>query len=81
MGAAMGGMPPQGGGEQPSEMYVALRDLLNEIRMNEQDEQDLLDLEKIGTIVQGLLARNQKEAQDAMQGKLSPRMLSQAYGA
>ena len=66
--------------ENPSEMYSALRDLLNEIRQIEQDEEDLMALEKIGTLVQGLLARNAKEATDAMAGKLSPRMLAQAYG-
>lgn len=47
----------------------------------EQDEEDILTMTKVLQLLQGYLASEQKEQQDAMQGKLSPKLLAQSYGA
>lgn len=78
--ALQGGM--QDGAEpQDSEGYVqAILDMISQWRQDEQDPQDLLVLEKISTLLQGITTGRAKEAQDAMQGKLSPRILAQSVG-
>ena len=74
-------MPPaEGGGGSSEDFARSMLDLINEWRQVEADEEDLLMLEQVSTLVQKLLTRNSKEAMDAMQGKLSPRMMAQAYG-
>jgi len=83
MAAMQGGGAPEGaGGSQPESADFArsMLELINEWRQVETDEEDLLAIEKISTLVQMLLTRNAKEGMDAMQGKLSPRLLGQAYG-
>lgn len=44
---------------------------------------DPIDTETMGKVLQQLLgykAKEQKDQQDAMQGKLSPKVMSKAYG-
>lgn len=79
-GGMASGAPMGGNGPDSGEFARSMLDLINEWRQVEQDDEDLLLIEKISTMVQQLLARNQKESMDAMQGKLSPRLMSQAYG-
>ena len=82
--ASMGGQAPSapmgGDGPDSGEFAKSMLELIDEWRQVETDEEDLLMIEQISTMVQKLLARNSKEAMDAMQGKLSPRMLAQSYG-
>lgn len=79
-GAAADPMAMAGGGQDSGEFAREMLSLIDEWRQVETDDEDLLMIEQISTMVQKLLARNSKEAMDAMQGKLSPRMLAQAYG-
>jgi len=88
------GMPPElaslvgggvGGGDvaepQDAEDYVqAMLDMIASWRQAESDPEDLLVLEKISTLLQQISTGRAKEASDAMQGKLSPRILAQSYG-
>lgn len=53
-------------------------DLADEYRQQEEDEVDLLAIEKVRTLVQQLLANNQKMSDDLMQGKASPAALRKA---
>jgi hypothetical protein len=64
----------------PAEIIDEMMDLLFEYRATESDAEDLLVIEKVGTILQQLRARNQKEADGMMQGKITPRALRRAYG-
>lgn len=69
----------QGGGD-PSEI---LRNILAEIdryRQAEQDDEDLLQIEKVSTLVQQILANQQKDVDSAMGGKLSPKLMRRAQG-
>ena len=77
------GQPLAGNEAAPQDAagYVqSILDMVNEWRQAEQDPEDLLVLEKISTLLQQISTSRAKEAQDAMQGKLSPRILAQAYG-
>jgi hypothetical protein len=79
----MGGQLPyagEEGGQDSGDFARSMLDLINEWRQVEADEEDLLMIEQVSTLVQKLLARNQKESLDAMSGKLSPRLMAQAYG-
>lgn len=70
---------PQGNPEE------YLREALELVRMYAADPSiddiDTEAAEKITSLIQGILATGQKEQQDMMQGKLSPRAMSKAYGA
>lgn len=60
-----------------------IRQALDAVRgyaQQENDEQNVLAAEQITTLLQKLLANEQKEQDDAMAGKASPRLLRQAYG-
>src|SRR3989304_967675 len=73
LAADQGGGPPEGaGGAQPesADFAKSMLELINEWRQVETDEEDLLAIEKISTLVQMLLTRNAKAGMDAMQGKL-----------
>lgn len=87
-------MPPEisalmGGGQQPQEesggnaldLIREALELVRQYAQQEESEQGTLEAEKITTLLQGLLATEEKELDDAMQGKASPRLLRQAYGA
>lgn len=90
MGAPPGGMPPMGGAPpappeeeapgDPLEILRALIALTDEYRAVEQDEEDLLAIEKVRTLLQQLLAANQKMNDEAMGGTLNPRMMRKATG-
>lgn len=71
--------PGQGGGEALELIRQAL-DLVRQYAQQEESEQGTLDAEKITTLLQQILAMEEKELDDAMQGKASPKMLRSAYG-
>lgn len=83
MDPSAAGMPDMedsgGGGANPLELYKAMKELLREAIDVEQDEEDILALEKIATLVQQLLANNQKMQDSAMQGQMDPKMMRKAY--
>lgn len=78
-----GGMPPEmpdeGGASDPLELYKAMKELLREAIDIESDQEDILALEKIATLVQQLLANNQKMQDQAMSGAMDPKMMRKAY--
>lgn len=81
-----GGMPPdspdQGdGATDPLELYKAMKELLREAIDVEHDQEDVLALEKISTLVQQLIANNQKLQDQAMSGAMDPKMMRKAYGS
>jgi hypothetical protein len=55
-------------------------DTIRSYQQGEQDEEDLLTAEKITTLIQQLLAKQQKETDGLMQGKLDPAALRGAFG-
>lgn len=60
-----------------------IRDILDQVRMAAQsadDEQESLVWERISTMVQQILASQEKQDQDLMQGRLSPAALRRALG-
>lgn len=73
------GDAPSGGGDALELIRQAL-DLVRQYAQQEESEQGTLDAEKITTLLQQILAMEEKELDDAMQGKASPRMLRSAYG-
>ena len=84
--AMMGGAPPaeapapeQGGGDITDLIRQAL-ELVRQYAAQEESEQGTLDAEKITSLLQGILAQEEKELEGAMQGKASPKMLRSAYG-
>lgn len=80
-GPPPGGPDPSGQsqGDDTSAIIKEMLGLLDEYKQTEQDEQDLLLAEKIGTQLQQLLAQNQKQLDDAMTGKISPKLLRKQY--
>ena len=50
-------------------------DTIRQYQGGEKDEEDLLTAEKITTLIQQLLAKNQKELDGLMQGKMDPASL------
>lgn len=76
------GSPPPGqasDGGDPSDLIREMLDILDEYKQTEEDEADLLLINKIGVQLQQLLANNQKELDDAMGGKISPKLLRKQY--
>lgn len=86
MAGAPAGPPPQdpqggaGGGGDVSTMLKDMLDIASGYLDQEQDEQNKLTMQKVTTLLQQVLAAEEKELQDAMGGKMSPKLLSQAYG-
>lgn len=72
---------PGGGGGDPSDLIREMLDILDEYKASEEDEEDLLLVEKIGTQLQQLLANNQKELDGAMKGTISPKLLRKQYAS
>ena len=72
--------PPEeeGPSGDPAGILRDILDLCREYQNVEQDDEDLLQIEKVTTLLQQLLANNQKEADGMMQGKMSPRGLRKA---
>ena len=78
MGGAAPAPEPQGGGDVTDLIRQAL-ELVRQYAAQEESEQNTLDAEKITSLLQGILAAEEKELEDAMQGKASPRVLRNAY--
>jgi hypothetical protein len=80
-----GGVPqappgaPQAQGS-PSDLIRQALDIVRQYAQSENDEQNVLAAEQVTTLLQKLLANEQKEQDDAMQGKASPKMLRSVYG-
>lgn len=77
------GMAPAGPEQEEGDPLDQLRealDLIHAYLATENDEEDKLIGEQITTLMQRLLANNQKMMNDALGGKLSPKLMSQAYG-
>jgi antitoxin component HigA of HigAB toxin-antitoxin module len=55
-------------------------ELVRQYAAQEESESGTLDAEKISSLLQQILANEEKEMEDAMQGKASPKMLRSAYG-
>lgn len=84
-GAGAGGGAPMGDGPQEDpkgEAIDLIRQALELVRQyaaQEESEMGTLDAEKITTLLQQILANEEKELEDAMTGKASPKMLRSAY--
>jgi hypothetical protein len=63
----------------PSELLREMLSLASAYRDSEEDDEDLLVIEKVGTLIQQLLANQQKESDGMLQGKSSPRAMRRAY--
>lgn len=70
--------PAQEGGSSLDLIREAL-ELVRQYAQQEESEQGTLEAEKITTLLQTLLANEEKELDDAMAGKASPKLLRQAY--
>jgi uncharacterized protein YqeY len=83
--AAMMGAPQAPPEEEgPGDVTDIIREALDLVRQyadQEQDEQNILLAEKISTQLQTILANEEKDQMGMLQGKASPRLLKQAYGA
>ena len=80
-GAAPQSAPSDGGeGSNAVDLIRQALELVRQYAQQEESEQGTLDAEKITTLLQQILANEEKELDDAMQGKASPRMLRSAYG-
>ena len=79
-----GMMPPEQGapegGESTIDILNQMLDLAKLYMEVDEDEEDKMTMAKVLSILQGYLAAEQRESQDAMQGKLSPKLLAQSYG-
>ena len=76
----MGGPPPQESGADP-ELLQQILDLFDSYRQNQQSQQNLLMAEKARTLVQQILASEEKEMDGMLQGKLSPGAIRRMAGA
>lgn len=65
------------GASRIKEIIALVRDYANA----EDDEENILTAEKITTMLQQILASEQKEQDGMMQGKVSPRALRKAYSS
>lgn len=78
--------PPQGPpaeGPDAGDHSGLLRDILDMVRQAAQqadDEQEALTLEKVSTMMQQILAQQEKQDQELMQGKMNPAALRRALG-
>jgi hypothetical protein len=81
----IGGAPPGApGGAQPQaspvDIVSQMIDLTQQYLQAEQDQEDLLAMQKIGTELQALLAKDQQDADKMMGGQATPRAMRKAYG-
>lgn len=65
--------PAQGG--DPADVLRQMLGLVDQYRQVEQDDEDLLQIEKISTQIQQLLANQQKDLDGLLQGKASPKVM------
>ena len=70
---------PEQGGESTIDILNQMLDLAKLYMEVDEDEEDKLTMAKVLQMLQGYLAAEQKEQQDAMQGKISPKLLAQSY--
>lgn len=71
---------PDAGGDDTVSILKNMIDQANRYLEVEDDEADRLTMQKVLVTLQQYLANEQKEHDDAMAGKASPRLLRQAYG-
>lgn len=74
-------LEPETGGGQDHSTFI--RDILEQVRQaaaEADDDQESLTWEKISTLIQGILAAQQKQDQDMLQGKLPPGALQRVLG-
>jgi hypothetical protein len=64
----------------PSEILQGMLELADQYRQVERDHKDLLDMEKVRTLLQQILAAQANEQDQMMQGKATPRAMRRAYG-
>lgn len=74
-----GPAPAQESESDPRDLIRQALELVRQYAAQEESEQGTLDAEKITTLLQQILASEEKELEQAMQGKASPRMLRSAY--
>lgn len=70
---------PEEGGDGASK----IKEIISMVRAyaeQENDEENILTAEKITTMLQQILAAEQKDAEGMLQGKVSPKALRKAYG-
>lgn len=72
--------PSQGSGD-PLDILSQMLDLADQYRSAEPDEEDRLEMEKARTLLQNLLAKDQKEQDGMMQGKVTPRGVRKSMGS
>jgi len=75
MGPPAMGPPPtgdQGAAPDAADLLRQILDLADEYRQQEDSDQNLLLVEQLRTIAQKILANEEKQHDDALQGKLSP---------
>ncbi len=89
MGPEMGAPPPVDGapleadpaaGESTIDIVTRMIEDAKLIMDTDEDEEDKLGFSKILQMLQKYMADEQRESTDAMQGKMSPRLLAQSYG-
>lgn len=73
-------VPPQQDSPDPNDLLQQILDIAAQYKQVEDDPQDLLTVEKVTTLVQQLIAANQKEADGMLQGKATPRAIRRASG-
>lgn len=80
-GPDMGGMPPEPPPEQAqgagraSDILKAILGLASEYSAQENSEQNILLIEQLRTLCQKILAEEEKEGHDLMQGKVTPKAI------
>jgi len=81
-GGAPGGPPDPTAGQAPSDPAAIVQqmvDLSQAYLQAEQDQEDLLTMQKISTELQSLLAKDQQDSDKMMQGTATPRAMRKAY--
>lgn len=63
----------------PADLLRQMLELAADYGEVEPDEEDKLAIEQVRTLLQKLLARNQKESDQALSGQSNPRTLRKAY--
>lgn len=80
LGLGGGGQAPEEASADPNDLLQQILELAAQYKQVEEDPQDLLTVEKVTTLVQQLIAANQKEADGMMSGKVTPRAIRKATG-
>lgn len=76
-------LEPEPGDGDGQDHSTFIRDILEQVRQaaaEADDDQESLTWEKISTLIQGILAAQQKQDQDMLQGKLPPGALQRVLG-